>query len=272
MKLDNSNRRHSNIIAGILVISVASIFLTCAFGVWDHKVISNDNPLPNGVVISASNGNNIMENSYLVIPSGVGFLSKNERIKKVFDTVDEGWLYFDESNIPTSFPLTITQDILDTWSVTVYSYGGYEFVSGYANIKQKGSLVGIVNFGVDVIEPNELRAISIFGGEEYIVDVYTIGFTLAGNDINLDSNYLPTLYDTYHDADAYFGDSCPEDLQKEVLFKENMVWSGCDNEEQNFLVILAYKISVCSGVPNSRLKISSPVLINKFGYAFKIAV
>ncbi len=79
MKLDNSNRRHSNVIAGILVISVASIFLACAFGVWDHKVISNDDPLPNGVVISASSGNNIMENNHLVIPSGVGFLPKNER-------------------------------------------------------------------------------------------------------------------------------------------------------------------------------------------------
>ena len=236
MKLDNSNRRHSNIIAGILVISVASIFLACAFGVWDHKVISNDDPLPNGVVISASSGNNIMENNHLVIPSGGGFLPVHEKINRMFDTEDEGWLYFDQSLIPDVFPLTITQTTLDTWDVTVYSYGGYEFISGYVKLWQKGDIVGRLNYDVETVVYNSLEYISVLGAD-YFVDVYTLNFTLDSNPINIDSNHIPSLYDGGWKRIA----EGPKDLDKEVRFVEDMIWSGCGLPDQQFRVILAYK-------------------------------
>ncbi|MFW9951339.1 MAG: hypothetical protein ACFFKA_14565, partial [Candidatus Thorarchaeota archaeon] len=180
MKLDNSNKRYPNFIAGILIISVASIFMACTFGIWDHKVISNENPLPYGIVIPAGSGNNLIENNYLVIPPGVGFLPAHEKIVKVFDTVDEGWLYFDQSGIPSSFPLTITQDILDLWSVTVYSYGGYEFVSGYVDLYQKGDYMGTINYVPDVITKDQPFAIDLDGDgvdDAYTVDIYELDFT-----------------------------------------------------------------------------------------------
>jgi len=248
MKLDNSNRRYSNIIAGILVISVASIFLACAFGVWDHKVISNDDPLPNGVVISASSENNIMENNHLVIHSGVGFLPVHEKIVKVFDTEDEGWLFFDQSNMPDVFPLTLTQADVDAWDVIVYAYGGYEFVSGYVDLYQSrswnkreyvGTLiydVETVVFDVDLVDPDWIS-----GDADYTVDVITLNFTIeaASGEINFDSNHLPSLYDSGW-MRVYDG-PCPDDLDKEVIFKEKMIWSGCWSSDQNFRVILAYK-------------------------------
>ncbi|MFW9820627.1 MAG: hypothetical protein ACFFE5_13540 [Candidatus Thorarchaeota archaeon] len=236
MTLDNSNKRDSEFIAGILVITVISICLACAFGIWDYKVISNNNPLINEVGISLGDGNNIMENNPQVIPSGVGFLPVNEKIVKKLDTKDEGWLFFDQTGIPTELPLTITQADLDTWSVKVYSYGGYEFVNGHVDLYQKDwEYKGTLNYNVETSYPDTYTMDST----DYSVFVYELGISLADGEINLDSNYLPKLYDT--GWMRVFDGPCPDDLDKEVIFKEKMVWSGCDDEDQQFRVILAYK-------------------------------
>ena len=252
MKLDFSNKRYSNIIAGILVISVASIFLACAFGVWDHKVISNNDPLPNGVVMSASSGNNIMENNHLVIPSGGGFLPVHEKITKFFDTEDEGWLYFNQDSIPDVFPLTITQADVDSWDIIVYSYGGYQFESGEVDLYQsrswnKRDYLGTLIYDVDNVQwdatVTDADLDFIAAGEDYTVDIITLNFTIdlatsPSGEINLDSNNLPSLYDS--GWMRVFDGPCPDDLDKEVIFKEKMTWSGCHNQDQNFRVILAY--------------------------------
>ena len=237
MKLDYSNKRYSHFIAGILLITVTSIFLACAFGIWDYKVISNSNPLINEVGMSGGDGNNLIENDPLVIPSGVGILPVNEKIVKHFDTVDEGWLYFDQSGIPTEFPLTITQADLNTWDVKVYSYGGYDFISGYVDIWQKGDKMGTLNYAVETLTEDTLY---IMDGNEYTVDLFELSITLKDDvEINLDSNHMPSLFDS--GWMRVFDGPCPDDLDKEVVFKEKMIWSGCHNLDQQFRVILAYK-------------------------------
>ncbi|MFX0005998.1 MAG: hypothetical protein ACFFAV_04625 [Candidatus Hermodarchaeota archaeon] len=247
MKLDYSNKRCSNYIAGILVISVASIFLACALGIWDHKVISNNDPLPNGGVISVNNGNNIIENNRFIIPSGVGFLLAHEKVIQCFDTLDEGWLYFTQTpGVPDYLPLTLTQSEIDSWGdLIVFSYGGYEFKDGYINLYQKGEFKGKLLLTEVDVTPVDLT-VDLDGPEgplaegTYHVDSHTIDVTLdGGQDIYLESNYLPELYD----SGWMWAYDCPpvQDLDKEVKFVEKMTWSGCFKPDQEFRVLLAYK-------------------------------
>ncbi|MFX0105324.1 MAG: hypothetical protein ACFE75_07530 [Candidatus Hodarchaeota archaeon] len=243
MNLDNSNKRYSHFIAGILIISVASIFLVCASGIWEHKVISNYNPLTNGLVMTASNRNNIMENNHMVIPPGVDLLPINEKICKVFDT-EKGWLYFDQSNIPTTFPLTITQTMVDAWDVIVYAHGGYEFKCGEVDLWQKGEWKGELEYDVETVVYGATVDAGALGigtlSGDYVVDIYTLNLTItSGTQIDLDSNYVPSLYDS--GWMRVFDGPCPGDLGKEVKFKEKMKWSGCHLPDQDFRVILAYK-------------------------------
>ncbi|MFX1380513.1 MAG: hypothetical protein ACFFA4_15615 [Promethearchaeota archaeon] len=245
MKLDDSNKRYSHFIAGILIISLASIFLACALGVWDHKVISNNNPLPNGVVTSWSNGNKITENNDFVIPPGVASLPTHEKVCRKLDTV-EGWIFFDQVPVE-DLPLTITQAVVDDWGYAhAYSYGGYSFVEGGADLYQKDDgWIGSITYSIEgtPVETTEIAVgIDLDGDtimeDDYTVMDYTIKLTLDQAVINIDSNHLPQLYD----SGWMWAYDCPpvEDLDKEVVFKEKMKWEGCHQNDQQFRVMLAY--------------------------------
>ncbi|MFX1504302.1 MAG: hypothetical protein ACFFDH_25300 [Promethearchaeota archaeon] len=246
MKLDDSNKRYSYFIAGILVIAVASIFLACVFGIWDHKIISWDNPLSDRMVIPVNNGNNIMRNNEIIIPSGVGFPPTHEKVSRKFDT-EEGWLYFTQTpGIIEPLPLTITQDVVDSWGdIIVYSFGGYGFVNGGADLYQKDDgWIGSITYNeLSVLTDQELTVDLDGDGpldeQTYVVDVYTLDVVLDQPQIVLESNHLPDLYDT----GCMWAFDCPPvpDLNKDVRFKENMKWEGCYQNDQQFRVMLAYK-------------------------------
>jgi hypothetical protein len=245
MKLDYSNKRYSHIIAGILIISVTSIFLACALGIWDHKVISNNNPLPNGVVTSWNNGNKIIENNDFLIPPEVASLPTHEKVCRKVDTV-AGWLFFEQVPIG-DLPLTITQAVVDDWGFGhVYSYGGYSFVEGSIDLYQKDDgWIGSITYsqeGVAVPVTEVDVGIDLDGDslmeDDYTVMDYTLKLTLDQTVINIDSNHLPQLYD----SGLMWAYDCPpvQDLDKEVVFKEKMKWEGCHQNDQQFRVMLAY--------------------------------
>jgi hypothetical protein len=245
MQLDDSNRRYSTIIAGILVIAVVFTFLACACGVWDHKIISNNGIPPEEIAFSSNRRDNIIEYN-----PGIAFLSISEKCCKCRDTEDEGFLYFDQ-NIPNLMPLVIDATELQGWSTTVYSYGGYEFVDGYVDIWQKGDLMGTL--ALDVLEANIQEDIvlafadipteiadylGLVDGDTLTVDVYTATFSLTDGPIILDSNNVAELLGD--GRCRILDDPVPEHLGKWVKLKEFMTWSGCHQVDQQFQIILAY--------------------------------
>jgi len=268
MKLDDSNRRYSNIIAGILVISVASIILAYALGDWDHNVFSMNNPPQNGVELFMDKGNNIVENDILC---ELGFLSIPEKYcSDDLDTDAGEMVILSNLDETQTLPLSINEDMINSdWAMSIYSYGGYEFVEGVIEVYQNKfddqgwwscDLVGEIDIiytteTVDLLTIDEtlLNEIKGYFGMDLDEDFDELDITIGtldldGATIELDSNHIPDVLTEGWELDNvdhgfffwdWFSDP-PADLDKYVTLKYEMTWEGCWFDEQKFMVILAY--------------------------------
>jgi hypothetical protein len=264
MSLDSSNERYSNVIAGILVILVASIFLACILGGWDHNVFPQ-----NDVKINHRDRNNIMENSqYQEILAGGDLLPIAEKCCKGGYTTEEGWIIFANLNIPDPLPLVIDQGVLDTWSLKAYAFGDYDFDGGEVEIYQwkdnMGSLGTLYLVQISLDDTKTLEDLNL--DDDYpdlpadlTIDVYTIGFVMGDNNGDLlinagdigvpSSTYIELMSNQYPglpDMPCCVWDEnpilCPygQDFFKLVKFKFKMDWSGCPQPDQAFEILLAY--------------------------------
>ncbi|MFX0002962.1 MAG: hypothetical protein ACFE9J_05710 [Candidatus Hermodarchaeota archaeon] len=243
MKIDNSNKRYLIVIAGILIISLISIFLAYALGDWDHNAFPNNNPPPNGGLLLTNRENNIVENNIL---TEVGFLPIAEKAQKSGIDTSSGVIYIADHNIPDTLPLCINQIDVDTWYATIYTHGGYTFEEGKVKVYQGKS--------DDPWWDKYVGEITILGAGPTAIDVpadlpfdtcgalqvmqWDITFDMVVDPIMLDSNHVPTVY-----GDGLFAscwDPLPQDLDKYVTLKFYMTWKGCDDEEQEFQIIWAY--------------------------------
>ena len=129
-------------------------------------------------------------------------------------------------------PICITQDYLDNYGMIVAVKGGYTPVSGAIHIFQnKYCLQGVVE-----IVWTEVETICC-------TTTWEASLVLTDGNICLESNQLPTVGDD-------FCISGPDDLDKDVWMLVCSTWSGCDQPDQIFKIILAHK--VCPRIPNSR--------------------
>jgi len=122
-------------------------------------------------------------------------------------------------------PLCMDQAWLDKWSVTVESYGGYEFQNGFMVIKQKD------------IDDQYIRIVELNSYFDHPNDVYVLGFELCDptHPILIESNHVPTI------IGDWFCVIPDKELDKRVDLCFMTTWSGCFLDEQEFLVILAHK-------------------------------
>jgi hypothetical protein len=121
MKIVDSNKRYGTVIAGILVVSVVSIFVVSALGVGNYSIFSE---------------NNIHSREILFIPVN------DERVSVAYSgevedletepgtlTIEEFVYDYDDGQLP----LCLTNTELEDWYIIVKSYGGYVPVKWWAD-------------------------------------------------------------------------------------------------------------------------------------------
>ena len=147
--------------------------------------------------------------------------------------VESGWIQIVDYTVPGSgdiLPLVITQDVVDSWSITVHVMGGYTPEDGKIFVFQnKNCLQGVID-----IEWTQL--LSAYGQPLR----YKANFVID-KDIYLDSNHYPDLLPPGIPAMVL---DCPpvDDLNKFVTFVISTDWEGCPDPDQAFKVILAHKV------------------------------
>jgi hypothetical protein len=269
MKLDDSNKNYSIIIAGILILSVTSIFVANLMGLGGHSIKSSRNlQLESaGLPFSAENSkSNIIEGN-----SQNGTNDVHVAQSCVIEDVptEPGKLDIiatNYDNIP--LPLCVTPETVDDWYVDVNVTGGYEFKEGKIKFYQKdedGNLELIYN------DCNPYMYLGYDLKWEFVTDLYktepyemceccwdviriSVDPTTCNNWACIDSSETPVI--------LYEGEECtecsitqfPVDLDKEVTIKLFTIWEGCPLEDQEFEIIYAHKNCV-HRIPNSRIKI-----------------
>jgi hypothetical protein len=260
MKLDDSNKRYSAIIAGILIISVASIFVANLMGLRGYSIRSSSNLQLESAGIPFCD-----ENS----KSGVIEGDSHNRTNDVhiaqwcevdcIDTepgkIEVHEVYYD--NVP--LPLCVTAETVDDWYVIVNVTGGYEFTDGSIEFYQgktgakelvwndciQGMYLGYDLDSMDVTDQYKPPDCT----EECcccwkMIKIYVN--PSCNNWACLDSNQMPEIC-----GDCWF-EVPPVDLDKEVMIKIKTEWEGCPSPDQQFEIIYAHKNCV-HGIPNSRI-------------------
>jgi hypothetical protein len=125
MKIDDSNKSYSYLIAGILIISVLSIFL--AFALGNGSVFNLEQNAVNSTALQKTQDNNLLYTGNDICVSIAQKRDWND-----LDTA-EGHLKILEHNIPDfetqGVPLCIDDALVANWYVLVESKGGYHPVT-----------------------------------------------------------------------------------------------------------------------------------------------
>jgi hypothetical protein len=150
--------------------------------------------------------------------------------------VEPGMICLDDTNIPDVLPICITNDWLADKYVTLCVYGGYEPISGQITLSQEGEVVGVV----DVIAWTPEATACPCGA---VLWTATLGVDAP---IVLDSNHLPIM--DIPGCGPAVGD---DPLGKWVTADISMLWCGCSEVDQQFVIIPAHKSFVPES-PNSR--------------------
>jgi len=150
--------------------------------------------------------------------------------------VEAGMISLYDGYFPDELPVCITNDWLADKYVTLCVYGGYEPISGQITLSQEGVEAGVIDAtwgpAVDVGCP--------CGGV-----LYTATFTVT-EPIVLKSNHIPEF-----DIPGCSPACGPSDLGKFVTADISMLWCGCSEADQQFVIIPAHKSFVPES-PNSR--------------------
>lgn len=160
--------------------------------------------------------------------------------------VEPGLIKLCDHKFPEELPICLTNDIVNEWYIDLCVYGGYEFCSGDLNLlQQQTELSGKLN----------MHATASPTGCPCGAECVRITFSIEGDDpIVFASNKVPEM-----EIDGFCA-SGPDELGKRVCLDANMIWSGCGDEEQQFMLISAQKVNVPKN-PNFRfVYTSSPVL------------
>ena len=251
MKLDNSNKRYSNIIAGILVIVGLSIFMAFFIGFWGNG-ISEQNGCRDSFEESIS-GNNKIESI-----AQTGFWQVDVE-KGTMDNVQVSW--------DSSYDLKIctTMDDIEQWWLEIDVYGGYdpcELCDNYFHIYQEKP-DGILIQGIYLIDPLSFHWEEVGTSGPCNAKV-TWRLTFGDGDLSTDDVILWKDVDGDLSTDDLIPITCMIfdsnrkpfctshcHLDKFVTFDLSTCWQGCPCPTQRFVKILTHKDNT-SGVPNSR--------------------
>jgi hypothetical protein len=249
---------HSNVVIGILLLSLAITMGLFVLGVWVNADdgTTNDkfalpytpekNPLneltsqdlPSEIKQSDGLSSEVMEEAVSGLCDGpvpeCGDLG-------CFDTVPGTLTVIDDSHLPVGpLPLCIDNAWLSEYYIVVESIGGYTPEWGTITLnqlKEDGWCDGVL---VAHFEPTTVP------GCPCAVD-YKVTFTTCNDvPICLDSNHLPVGFDQ------------ERTLGKEVCATYQSQWKGCHLDTQKFMVILAHK--TMSQNPELPILKTSPVL------------
>jgi len=252
MKLDNSNKSYSIIIAGILVIVGLSIFMAFFIGFWGNGILEQ-NECRDSFEESIF-GNNKIES---IAQTGSWQVDVE---KGKMDNVQVSW------DGTYDLPIcTTATEVMTNWVLTIDVYGGYdpcELCDNYFHIYQEKP-DGILLHGIYMIDPIYFKwtSLGVSGTDpcgpvtwqltfEGIPDVG--GFALdADGDLQIDPEELIDcmIFDSNHKPLECSQGKCH--LDKFVTFDLSTCWQGCPCPTQRFVKILTHK-DITSGVPNSR--------------------
>jgi hypothetical protein len=263
MKIFNSNKSYSMIIAWILVASIASIFVAYVLGVVGHGVYSDHGIQTHGIGFPVQTKNNnrdefSLENGMLGDNSSISGINdvhvaqscdvEVDTQKGKIEIVDENY-----DNVP--LPLCVTPDTVKNWWVVVNATGGYK------PLKDCNHRIGMIEFW----QKNNL------GVPELISNCYNpymkLAYYLKAKEVTADYVDCDNMYDECCCCVTYWNitidTSCgnwacidsndepdvpgccivdpPVDLDKEVTIKINTDWCGCCLQDQQFEIIYAHK-------------------------------
>jgi hypothetical protein len=257
MKIDDSNKRYSMIIAGILVISILSIFVAITLGSGGYRVYTQKGTQPHCIGFQSTE----YEASERNLPENKKVVSVADKCEQTHDT-KPGCITIEYKEIPYELPLCITQEEINDWWILYKVCGGY-LPDKKDWIRICGSIRYPVldNYGWIVLDQDKTPegGIILMTEMEVIQDatlpcccyyVNISGFVLYCNqEIHLDSNHHPTGCQIVENGPGYDGD-----LDKLVELDIITNWEGCHLDKQEFRIILTQK-NYFSGIPNSRIKI-----------------
>jgi hypothetical protein len=255
MKIDDSNKRYSMIIAGILIVSVASVFLAISLGYGGFKENPNN---PFSMEIYANSGKKTWNDGSPGNNKSVSVAQECEIID--LDTAQgEIKPNTDYTNIPTTLPLCIDDSVVKDWWIAYLVCGDYDVrkisCRYYGKIELRNDKDGLLGtIYMEGVEVTDLPCCwKLVNFTNFDVDPV--------NGFEIPSNYKPivdpacNLY-MHKDYDHSKG------LGKEVDLLIKTWWKGCDQDIQKFRLILAHK-NLFLESPTPEIKISSPVECNK---------
>ncbi|MFW9782473.1 MAG: hypothetical protein ACFFFB_09345 [Candidatus Heimdallarchaeota archaeon] len=224
MKIESNNKRYYIIIAGILVFTVLSIFVVIALGFGGHLMLELDDRNSTNGVFPLNSQDDVANNT-----GKIKLVSVPEKgVFGPFDTQPGEMKIFGE-NLPVDpLPLKISDEYLADYWVSVGTYGGYSWISGYIKVMQTKS---DENLWSNIVGYIKITATEIEGPHGWTV--YNLTFSVDGDH--------PIILDSNHPPDSPLGDfwvKGPDDLDKWVWLKVHTTWEGCPLPEQQFMVIL----------------------------------
>jgi hypothetical protein len=225
MGIDDTEERHSNLILGILIVAVATIFVAFALGIGGTKLFSQNKVQPVSLGFFSEEDNK----PELQVPNVENTVSVANGGCIEMDT-EAGSIEIDSANLPAweVLPLCITNNDLIDYYVTLRVTGGYTPECGQITFYQKDELKGTIDVNWAHV-----------GHEPCYADYWTATFTTA-TDIELESNQWPVIPD-----DFYFSSNYDIVTEKKVTVCLCTKWTGC-----HFWIILVHKIF--SESPNSQ--------------------
>jgi hypothetical protein len=136
---------------------------------------------------------------------------------------EDGYIDIVDYYLPTGdIPLCIDQAWLDQFYVTIHVYGGYDLLDMCLWLEQKNGICYC-------IEVYEIAFQKVCCSEYYV----TYGFRIY-EDICFDANNWPTVGG---DFEIYYDQSHP-DLDKEIYAYFCSLWTGCEEDWQQFAISL----------------------------------
>lgn len=207
MGIDDTEQRHSNLVLGILIVAVATIFVAFALGIGGTKLFSQNKVQPVNIGFFSEEVNKPelqepkIENSVSVAKEGC-----------IEMDTEAGSITIENENLPAweVLPLCITNDDLLDYFVTLRVTGGYEPECGSITFTQNGALVGTIDITWDH-----------WYHEPCYADYWNATFSTA-TDIELDSNQWPVIPE-----DFAFSSDYDIETYKKVTVCLSTKWTGC---------------------------------------------
>ena len=261
MKMDDSNKRYSTIIVGILVAFISSIFVANLIGFGGYS-FNSSNALQlqsAGIPMYEESNNNLIGGNSSRGENNDVHIAQYCEVDGL-DTV-AGSIEYEDHYIDDPLPLCITPEVVEDWWVVLKVIGGYEPTGGNIEVWQKGVLVtnpcyggpGTMYLGWVLADPVDVTD-QYNTGPCCCIRYYNLSIdpSLCNNWACIDSNQYPPVCDLGCVITDYEeGMTIPD---KDVTLKIWTDWQGCGMPCQQFEIIYAHKNCV-PGIPNSRIKI-----------------